>query len=380
MSKEIKIRERLLYLLDRFEDGSISRSEQNELLQLKEDIDIVSRENINSAWAKINRSRIINRPSRRVKLIRIAASVAVAVITGLVLYISNDRSTIRHHKDKTIVAAIPSQVNVEIDLNEVYIVAPDGKKKNITRDAISHSINEEIKEIKQERESKEEVTTEKLIEAVEVQEYEVIVPRGVDYNLTLPDGSTVWLAPNSKLIFPDSFGETREVSVVGEAIFDVVKMVDKPFIVKMQDIDVNVLGTMFYVSAIEGSNKTETALIRGSVEVNVAASGLKTVLIPSTKAEYSRGDSELIVEEVDVTPYLKLLKGELFFDDETFENIAKRVERFYNITIQFNNNEVKQKRFYGSIKMGADFEEIFDILSVTEAFSYEINDRVVIIK
>jgi transmembrane sensor len=116
--------------------------------------------------------------------------------------------------------------------------------------------------------------------------------KGSKSHIVLPDGTNVWLNADSKIIYPGNFqGETREVSLVGEAFFDVVKNVNKPFIIHTGTMDVKVLGTAFNVRSYPGEMTTEASLLRGLIEVTLNGTEKKKILLkPNEKLTVLNSD------------------------------------------------------------------------------------------
>ncbi len=369
--KQQNIKEYFLYLMERYDSDTLTDKEREDYRRLSVEMELVREERVEAAWSSVSERYRRNKKRRGIlKLTSRVAAAAVVVGVAITLYTTN------RGEGDVVVASKPliTQAAKTINLDEVHIITPKGDVQNI--DNKIDNVSEIVATISEQP----VVEPAKEQESVEVAKYEIIVPRGSDYNLTLPDGSTVWLAPNSRFSFPEVFTNSREVSVEGEAIFDVVRDEKRPFIVKTDDMNINVLGTMFYVSAIKDSKNSETALIRGSVEVQISGTNLSTVLKPSTMAEYSKGDGQLMVKDVDTSRFLKLLEGELYFNNEPLGVIAERIERFYNITIQFEDDSLKSKRFYGSLEVDSSYEELLKLLSETEAFSYTVKGDTVTIK
>ena len=196
----------------------------------------------------------------------------------------------------------------------------------------------------------------------------------------LPDGTTVWLNAGSKLSYDDDFtGATREVRLEGEAFFDVVKQPDRPFIVHTSGIDIKVLGTAFNVKSYPEDKTVETTLYRGLVrvfretesekkaiqlkpneklilakEAAIPAQDLsKEVKSPSVKEVLNPG---FTIAHIDSTKKeserfeTAWIYSRLEFRGDSFEELARKLERWYNITIVFKDEKVKQLNFNGSFE------------------------------
>ncbi|MDF0709026.1 FecR family protein [Flagellimonas okinawensis] len=210
------------------------------------------------------------------------------------------------------------------------------------------------------------------------------VPYGKKISVTLQDGSTVLLNSGSSMTYPSSFEamDNREVTLVGEAFFEVAKNPDKPFFVRTDKMYTRVFGTVFNVSAYGEDLSTAVVLVEGSVGVgsslDAGSDGLQ-MLLPSQKASNTYGEGgAFTVEDVDVSPYISWTKGVLAFENEPMGEIIKRLQRQYNIRIENRYGELDQRRFTGMF----DEEDIDRVLRTIQAhthFSYEKQDNQIII-
>ncbi|HYF32805.1 MAG TPA: FecR family protein [Chitinophagaceae bacterium] len=229
---------------------------------------------------------------------------------------------------------------------------------------------------------------------------EISTRNGSRSRINLPDGSVVWLNAGSKLVYDKTFGgEVREVTLTGEAYFDVVKNEQKPFIIHANNIDIKVLGTLFNVKSYPGENKTEASLIHGSIEVlirNRPANSQKVILRPNEKiivldeppaaatdkknrqAEPFVAISHLNYETRDST-YLETswVENKLLFRDESFKDVAIKLERWYGVLIHFENESLQQLRFTGSFIRNESIHQAMAALRLTGGFNYSINDNII---
>ncbi len=225
-------------------------------------------------------------------------------------------------------------------------------------------------------------------------------PKGSRTRTVLPDGTTVWLNAGSKLYYSgDLSGPTREVKLEGEAFFDVVKQPDHPFIVHTSGIDIKVLGTSFNVKSYPEDKTVETTLYRGLVKVfrETESEGSAIELRPNEKLILPKEAAEKPLnlpeeskptnkKEVSASFTIALidstkkeserletawLYSRLEFRGDRFEELAKKLERWYNITIIFNDEQVKKLSFNGSFEKET-VEEAFEALKSAEPFNYSI--------
>lgn len=238
---------------------------------------------------------------------------------------------------------------------------------------------------------------------------EIIINPGSKSKIQLPDGSQVWINSGTKLTYHNSFtGNTREVQLDGEAYFDVVKDAAHPFIVHTSGIDIKVLGTAFNVKAYKAEAFIEATLIHGSIEViNKNRPGTPTVMLkPHEKLVYNkfpvadprdqRADIAIPSEEPDaysitIKPLSKNIAdsdivetawmyNKLTFEDERFEDLAHKMERWYNVKISIDNEKLKNHRVSGSF-INETADEAIKELQFLIPFRYSVkNNEILIVK
>ncbi len=230
---------------------------------------------------------------------------------------------------------------------------------------------------------------------------QISTKNGTKTNLILPDGTKVWLNAGSSLTYDSSYGRTlREVALSGEAFFDVVKNKEKPFIIHASKINVRVLGTEFNVRAYPTDKTTEASLIRGSIEVTFKDKPSKKVILkPNEKivVDNDRNGTENMTAAspeaaekaaktggVDVKKLTyenktgtiietSWVENKLIFQDESFDDLARQLERWYGVYIVFSNDHLKENRLTGSFK-SETIRQALDALKFTASFSYRIDN------
>lgn len=214
----------------------------------------------------------------------------------------------------------------------------------------------------------------------------------------LPDGTTVWLNAGSRIFFDKDFaGATREIKLEGEAYFDVVKNPHRPFIVHTSGIDIKVLGTVFNVKSYPTDKTVETTLLRGLVAVTrqgyprqkplylhpneklviqkntqtIAASGEvtpKNITAPLIDYKYAHIDTATKETERIETAWIY---NRLEFRGESFETLAGKMERWYNIEIVFDDDNAKHLTFNGSFEKET-VEQALTALKTASPFNFTI--------
>ena len=205
----------------------------------------------------------------------------------------------------------------------------------------------------------------------------VITPRGTEYLLTLSDGSRVWLNSDSRLKFPVKFSKgTRRVELVGEGYFEVAKDTSSPFIVNSGKLEIKVTGTSFNIAAYPDEKIVQTTLVSGSVDVSCpeCAATESVSLVPNEIAIFVPKIQKIEKKRVDITPYIAWHEGFLTFHDESLGSIAKKLERWYDLTFEFDQPETKELVFYGSIKRHENILQVLDMLRCTNLIGFTIID------
>ncbi len=207
----------------------------------------------------------------------------------------------------------------------------------------------------------------------------VSVPEGQRANLVLPDGTNVWLNARTTLQYPSSFGKgERFVLLKGEAYFEVKKDGDRPFVVRTDVCNVEVLGTKFNVNAYPGTERFETALMHGSVRVTLKADASQSVTLkPDHKLSLEKG--RLVTTPVkDYNPY-RWKEGLICFSDEPFPNIMRDFEKYYGMEVVIENRDVSQASFTGKFRQSDGIDYALRVLQKNIGFRYEKdNERQII--
>jgi transmembrane sensor len=224
----------------------------------------------------------------------------------------------------------------------------------------------------------------------------VATQAGSRTKLELPDGTQVWLNANSQLVYGGkSFGtEEREVSLSGEAFFDVAKNERIPFIIHTRDITITVMGTAFNVRAYPKEKTVETTLIRGLVEITTRRDPDRRILLkPDEKiivpVDFSPGDDpdpghitgnapsslysivKLRKDSLQTVPETVWMKSKLEFDNELFGELAPKMENWFNIRIHFRDEEIKKRRFSGVIEKET-LTQTLEAMRLSWRFSYQL--------
>jgi transmembrane sensor len=207
----------------------------------------------------------------------------------------------------------------------------------------------------------------------------VRVENGQKANLQLPDGTRVWLNSGSSIRYNKSYNQRdRIIALDGEAYFEVAKDKQRPFIVKANSLSVRAVGTIFDVKAYANDNTITTTLIEG--KVNVYDDRSTSQLLPNQKITFHKRNHTFDKTQVYDAEIAGLWKNnQLAFDAESLEEIAKVLERMYNIQVMFDSESIKQMRFSGKIKNNS-LESVLQLISLTAPIHYNVRDSIVTLK
>lgn len=197
----------------------------------------------------------------------------------------------------------------------------------------------------------------------------IFVPPGQRAELTLTDGTKVWLNAKTTFTFPNKFtADGRNVTLDGEGYFDVTKDPQKPFIVKTKQYDIKVLGTEFNVTAYSASSSFETSLIRGAVEVSSSTSQAKMTLQPNTRTYVENGILKKGAIEHDT--YFLWKEGLICFYDEPVDKMIEKLELYYDVKIDVQNKELLRNRYSGKFRTKDGVEHVLKVLQLNNKFTY----------
>ncbi len=194
-------------------------------------------------------------------------------------------------------------------------------------------------------------------------------PAGQRVNLTLPDGTQVWLNSCTKLSYPTDFAKkVREVEIDGEAYFDVTRMEKVPFIVRTYCQDVQVLGTKFDVAAFEDRGIFEASLLKGSIRL-ISKTGSMTRLFPGQKAEYI--DGRLCLKAIEDYDVYRWKNGLYCFREKKLKDVFSDLERYYDVRFAFDNKVPNDSRITGKFRITDGLDYALGVLRYEVGFRYE---------
>ena len=225
---------------------------------------------------------------------------------------------------------------------------------------------------------------------------EVSAPLGSKTSLVLPDSSQVWLNAGSRIKYAENFGlHHRNIVLTGEAFFEVRKS-SIPFVISAQGVSIRVMGTAFNVKSYPHETTTETSLIRGAVEITLEKRpGEKFILRPNEKlvvsnepesaveTSHKKNEPLVAIKELTQTSDSTIIEtswvnNKLIFQDESFADLAVRMERWYGVKIEFRDQQITRERLYGTFTRET-VQEALELLQITTPFQFTIKANTIII-
>lgn len=202
--------------------------------------------------------------------------------------------------------------------------------------------------------------------------------QGMVTQFTLADGTKVWLNSGSELQFPTRFdGDKREVILKGEAFFEVTKNKKQPFRVNANELKVEVLGTSFNVVNFNDDTQSEVVLVAGNVALSSENGQIKKIygtMHSGQRAIYEKEQQKVYTQEVDVDKYIAWRDGNLIFQDDSMEDVVKRLSRWFNVEIAINDPEIK-KYIYKATFRNETLTQVLNLLKLSAPIDYRITDR-----
>ncbi len=281
-------------------------------------------------WKNINAfDQVFSRSYRmaRMKFVsKIAASVLVVLLTGVLVFLYTSQRKSQYHF---------SEIRTEVGSDSPLLILSNGEKVDLIKKESEIAILED----KAIRINNDSVINNEPINVDKEEDLalnEVIIPYGKKSKLVLSDGTLVWLNAGSRFAFPQKFnGKKREVFLQGEAYFEVAKNEDHPFVVSTGTVNVEVLGTKFNVCAYKSDDFTETVLLEGSVKMIGEGSLLrdKVLLAPHQKGVFSKEEGTIAVTDEPMPElYTAWIDGWYQFENEEIALVFRKLKRYYNVS------------------------------------------------
>ena len=298
------------------------------------------------------------------RILKYAAILVLVFFSGAVSYYIYQNSV---RQNQYQLAEINPAVN-----GEAMVILADGSKVSLDKQMseISYSTNGRQLIVNND-------TITQKAETMKESMNKVIVSYGKKSMVLLSDGTKVWLNAGSQLVYPAVFlKDTREVALVGEAFFDVVKNPQKPFVVKAADVSVQVLGTRFDISAYPEDKVIQTVLEEGKINLKYSGGGIfkrdyVVEMVPNQMVEFDKVSREANSSTVIVSKFVSWKDGMLEFEKVNLYKALKQVERFYNIKILLEDQSIGSYKLSGKLDLKDEPEEVLNVIKLTVPIDWQ---------
>lgn len=225
-------------------------------------------------------------------------------------------------------------------------------------------------------------TAESKKELSEISYIQRYVPIGKREQVTLPDGSVVWLNAGSLLIYPSTFlSDNRDVYLSGEGFFEVEKDKEHPFIVSTNHLRLKVLGTTFNVSAYPDNEQIKATLETGLLEVAIKKQDRLYRLRPNEQLVYTPTTNTVEYHKVEAVNYSDWRLGGLFFNNAPLEEVLRTLERTYGVTFHVQTSSYQDQRIRVHFNKDESIENVLKIIKILiPEVGYEIEGKNVYLK
>jgi transmembrane sensor len=383
---------RLKFILERFNEGSANAAELTELEQLLNDPELLSQ--LDELWDKIpananffdegrteamlagieerNHQLQQQQARKRRMVFAIAASITI-LLTATILYlnISSDEpssviATTTPGKIPSIAPGEDKAMLVLADGSTIYLEGSDNKTIPVQGNTQITRINGQVVYVSKDAQANAPVLYNTLK-----------TPRGGQYQLQLADGSKVWMNAGSSLYFPASFnGKERMVQLTGEAYFEIAKDAQRPFRVMVNDMQVNVLGTHFNIMAYDNEVATAVTLLEGAVSVERNHESVK--LRPGQQAQSADHSTIKVLNDIDPEEAVAWKNGFFITNHTSLPVLMRQIERWYNVEVVYEG-KVPNKQFGGKIPRKSDLKEVLEVLELSKVYTKVEGNKVTIL-
>lgn len=314
-------------------------------------------------WKRIQNESRTSKQEVFQRFLKYAAILVFVFFSGATSYYFYQKSAAQNHFQ--LAEAIPAK-------GEAMIILSDGSKVPLDKQMseISYSTNGEQlivnnDTIQQNSGSQSEAMN------------KVVISYGKKSMIVLSDGTKVWLNAGSQLVYPAVFSsKARQVTLIGEAFFDVTKNPQSPFVVSASDVSVEVLGTRFDISAYPDDKIIQTVLEEGKVNLKYSGKGIfgrdyVVEMHPNQMVEFNKTSGEASSKLVDVAKYTSWKDGMLEFEKADLGRALMQVERFYNVKIHLSDPEIGNFKLSGKLDLKDEPEEVLNVIKLTVPIDWQ---------
>ena len=330
----------------------------------------IYRHDLNRYIDKFRQNKRKNNKRRLVYLTRYAAIFIVLLGVGLYFRYTNGLQEMMPDNMSAITQVLPGQAAVTLRLSHGEQIVLDSilTKQTVGKDGVAIRVEEGVLryDVEVNNDGKSSYN-------------ELVVPPSGEYIVVLADGTKVFLNSASRLSYPIVFtGSERRVKLTGEAYFEVARD-ECPFIVETSLEEVKVFGTEFNVMAYEDENVVQTALVKGSVGVQVKGSedsGFRKIK-PGELFSLNRETGKAEVTQTDVFSHVAWKEGLFVSRNDDLETILRKVSRWFDVEIFYQTPELKHKRFFGIMKRQTNLQEVLEVIAEAGDVHFSVNNRTV---
>lgn len=297
-----------------------------------------------------------------------AALIALTITTALILSKQNNQLDNRSTVEQRLTSIVPAK-------DKAILTLSDGQ--NISLDGIeSRTLHNGMFQV--ETDGKLTVLDRVQNNSASPKINTLTVPMGGTYQITLADGTRVWLNADSKLKFPENYqANERLVEITGEAYFEVAKDATRPFRVKVGKIMVEAVGTAFNINSHLESDKIKTILTEGKVKVYNGPT--EKVMHAGFEALTNENGDAIEIQKADLEEALSWREGFFYFDKKPLSEILGEISRWYNVELDVRGDILKE-RYDGGIRRSASIETVLETLSGLTGHHYTLTGRKITIK
>jgi transmembrane sensor len=326
-------------------------------------------DDIKNVWLNIQ-TKTLNPPGKAgfINILSVAASIILIVgFCGLLYRMIEQRNTSVNYA---------SMAKLKPAGNEVKLIFSDNSEKRLNANdpAIMYNQNGEILIDSVALSTEISIPVEPDKEAFN----QLVVPRGKRSSLTFSDGTMLYLNSGSQVIYPVIFNKKfREIYIRGEAYLNVTHNSHWPFIVKTDHLEVNVLGTEFNIKSYPDETNSAVVLVKGSVQAIVNSQ--KIIMAENELFTLDNATEKTSLAKTNVQEYVSWKDGWMYCTNESIENIARKLSRYYDVNIQFNESKLKDMTLTGKLDLKTECSEVFDVISFIAPVDYQIIDKNILV-
>jgi transmembrane sensor len=324
-------------------------------------------------WSRLDQGHLTTRKKIRIWP-KIVAAASICMAVSAVIYFYSNRGAAGLNQAPQVVL----HNDVAPGRNTATLVLADGKTINLSDDKKGVVLNTA-------RLAYDDGT--EIASAQFSKQMTLSTPRGGQYQMTLPDGTRVWLNAASSLTYIaplNVHGGERLVKLIGEAYFEVAKLKSPqtggrvPFVVESKGQKITVLGTHFNVNAYADESALRTTLLEGSVEVSLTGIQKTARLVPGQQAVFT-GNQDLNVKQVDGKDVLAWKDGDFVFKDDNLQSALKKVARWYDVEIIYGPDAPKDLELIGWVSRNKELSVVLKMIASTKKVHFNVTGRRVLV-